>query len=245
MNALPPKASLLIGANGLIGNAIAATMVDIGADVVLAARNLDGLRDLQHRLRPEASGEVRIVQLDVTDDDAMADLMQEFIGNGLDIAVNNVGSSHLPSPLAQLNIDEIDRVLAVSLRGVAVAMHHQLGVINDGGALVNIASTAGLAGVPGMSAYAAAKHGVIGLTKVAAMDYAARSIRVNAVAPGPIESGKMMTYDAEVREQVGSHVRMQRMGSAAEVAAAVRWLISTDSSFTTGTVIAVDGGKSS
>jgi NAD(P)-dependent dehydrogenase (short-subunit alcohol dehydrogenase family) len=95
-----------------------------------------------------------------------------------------------------------------------------------------------------MSAYSAAKHAVIGLTKTAAIDEARHGIRVNAVAPGPIESGPIMAQDAAVRTQVGQYMPMGRMGGADEVAEAVRWLASPASSYVTGTVLAVDGGKS-
>jgi NAD(P)-dependent dehydrogenase (short-subunit alcohol dehydrogenase family) len=94
-----------------------------------------------------------------------------------------------------------------------------------------------------MSGYVAAKHGVVGLTRTAALDYARRGIRVNAVAPGPIESGLIMRAPASTREQVGSYVPLGRMGTAAEVAAAVIWLASPTSSYVTGVVLEVDGGK--
>ena len=122
-------------------------------------------------------------------------------------------------------------------------MRAELAFLADGGAIVNVASSAGLAGAPGMSAYGAAKHGVVGLTKTAAIDYAARGIRVNAVAPGPIESGPIMAQPAEVRARVGTFVPLQRMGTADEVADAVVWLASPAASYVTGTVLRVDGGK--
>jgi NAD(P)-dependent dehydrogenase (short-subunit alcohol dehydrogenase family) len=122
-------------------------------------------------------------------------------------------------------------------------MKHELGVLRDGGAIVNIASSAGLDGAPGMSGYVAAKHGVVGLTSTAAIDYASRGIRVNAVAPGPIASGPIMRQDEQIRRHVGGLVPLGRMGSPEEVARAALWLASPLASYTTGSVLTVDGGK--
>jgi len=243
---LENKHALLIGANGYIGSAIARALAAAGADVVLAARDeaqLTALRDAMITAGVSAES-IRAMPLDVTDDDAVREVVAAAAADsGLDVAINNAGTGHQPTPMGELAIDELDRVLAVSLRGVAVAMIHQFAAMNDGGALVNIASTAGLNGVPGISTYVAAKHGVIGLTKSAALEYGDRGIWVNAVAPGPIESGKIMELGAPVRAQVGHSVALGRMGRADEVAEAAVWLASPRSSFTTGTVLVVDGGK--
>ncbi|MFC8730849.1 SDR family NAD(P)-dependent oxidoreductase [Luteimicrobium sp. NPDC057192] len=241
--------AVVVGANGLIGNAVARRLVEAGARVTLAARDGDALEALRSSLSAAggpggAPGQVVAVALDVRDDDAVRDAVRGAAGpDGLSVAVNNVGVSHRPTPLGDLPLDEVDRVLAVSLRGVVVAMRAELAVLADGGAIVNVASSAGVAGAPGMSAYVAAKHGVVGLTKTAAIDYAARGIRVNAVAPGPIESGPIMAQPPEVRARVGSFVPLRRMGTADEVADAVVWLASPAASYITGTVLRVDGGK--
>lgn len=243
---LENKRALVVGANGYIGNAIARALAAAGADLVLAARDVAQLDELRAAMIAEgaSSDAVRVQSLDVTDADAIGAVVAAAAADsGLDIAINNVGTGHKPTPMGELAIDELDRVLAVSLRGVAVAMIHQLAAMNDGGAVVNIASTAGLNGVPGISTYVAAKHGVIGLTKSAALEYGDRGIRVNAVAPGPIASGPIMKLGEEVRQQVGKAVALGRMGRAEEVAEAAVWLASPQSSFTTGTVLTVDGGK--
>lgn len=231
--------ALVLGANGLMGVAIAERLARRGHRTLLAARDGDALEATRSRLTAQGV-EVRAVALDATDDDTLAELVD---GEDLRVAVNSLGTTHRPTPLAELPIDELDRVLASSLRAVAVALRAELRAMSDGGAIVNVTSTAGIAGVPGMAAYVAAKHGVVGLTRAAALDAAPRGIRINAVAPGPIESGPIMRQPAEVRSGVGERVPMGRMGTADEVAAAVDWLTSPGSAYVTGTVLPVDGGR--
>ena len=238
--------ALVLGANGLIGRAIVRALA-ARHDLFIAGRDAAGL-DL---MVAELTGtSVTAVPLDATDDEALRHLVERVAATptGLEVAVNNVGLSHRPTPLADLDLAEFDRVLAVTLRSVAVAMHLELAAMqrceSAHRAVVNVASSAGTSGVPGMSAYVAAKHGVVGLTRTAALDYGPQGIRVNAVAPGPIESGPIMKLDPAVREQVGRHVPMRRMGRAQEVAEAVSWLASPSASFVTGVILGVDGGKS-
>ncbi|MGA4508003.1 SDR family NAD(P)-dependent oxidoreductase [Propionibacteriaceae bacterium G1746] len=232
--------ALIIGANGGIGSAIAHALGTAGADLVLAARDGDRLEQL-HAALAAAGMNSHVVPTDVTDDDAVQALVEQAAG--FDIAVNNAGTAHRPTPLGELPIDEADRVLQTTLRGVLVAMHHELAALPDGGCIVNIASTAGLSGAPGMGAYVAAKHAVIGLTRTAALDYAHRGIRVNAVAPGSIDSGRISAQPDETRRLIAGTAPLGRLGHPDEVAAAVAWLVSPASSYTTGTVLTVDGGK--
>ncbi|MBO1753927.1 SDR family NAD(P)-dependent oxidoreductase [Allobranchiibius sp. CTAmp26] len=231
--------AIVVGANGLIGNAVTRSLARHHA-VWVVGRDASALQ----RLATSTSGRITAVPLDATDDAALQDAIgQAAADGGLQVAVNNIGLSHRPTPLGELGLDEFDRVIATTLRAVAAAMKFELGHMGSGAAIVNVASSAGLSGTPGMSAYAAAKYGVIGLTHTAAIDYGERGIRVNAVAPGPIESGPIMAQSPAVRERVGGYTPLGRMGSAQEVANAVTWLASPEAGYVTGTTLSVDGGK--
>lgn len=231
--------AIVIGANGLIGNEITRTLATTH-QVWAVGRDAAAL----NRLAASAPGRIIATPLDATDDKSLLAAIERAarVDEGLQVAVNNVGIGHRPTPLGDFDLTEFDAVIATTLRAVAVGMKYELQVMS-GGAIVNVASSAGTGGAPGMSAYVAAKHGVVGLTRTAAIDYASAGIRVNAVAPGPIESGPVMAQDRSVRERIGSFVPMRRMGTAAEVAQAVAWLASEQASYVTGIVLDVDGGK--
>ncbi len=239
-----PKTTFVFGANGLIGNAICLALARTGIRVIPAARDGDALAALRERMVADGLDCPTIEIVDATDDDAVAAAVaRTSSAYGFDIAVNNVGRGHRPAPLTEMSPRDFDDIVAVNFRAVAVAMRNELRELPDDGSLVNVVSSAGTRGAPGMSAYSAAKHAVVGLTRTAAIDFAARGIRVNAVAPGPIESGPVMDQPDEVRAGIGRYVPLGRMGRADEVAAAVLWLATDASSFTTGIVLPVDGGK--
>jgi NAD(P)-dependent dehydrogenase (short-subunit alcohol dehydrogenase family) len=191
-----------------------------------------------------AGGSVAAIPTDVSDAESLANLVQRTVElrGRLDLAVNNAGTGHPPRPLADHKVEDFDRIVAVDLRGVFLALRAEIPAMlaTGGGAIVNVASTAGLTGAPGMALYAAAKHGVVGLSRVAAIDYADRGIRVNALAPGPIA-----THDLpdEAEAQIKRAVPMGRLGRAEEVARAALWLCSDAASFVTGAVFTIDGGK--
>ena len=142
-------------------------------------------------------------------------------------------------------VEDFDSALRVSLRGVFLCLKYEIPAMlaGGGGAIVNMSSTAGLRGLPGLAAYTAAKHGVIGLTRSAALDYAARGVRVNAVAPGPILSERLAALTDEQRLPVIRTVPQQRIGLPEEAAATVLWLLSDAAAFTTGATIPIDGGR--
>lgn len=240
--ALDGHTALIIGANGGIGRSVAHALGAAGARLVLAARDRERLEQLHAEL-DAADVTSHAVPTDITDDAAVRALVQEAASDGMDIAVNNAGTTHRPAPLADLAIADVDRVLQVTLRATLVAMQQELAALPDGGSIVNIASTAGLAGAPGMAAYVAAKHAIVGLTRTAALDYAGHGIRVNAVAPGSIDSGGIRAQPEEIRQQIGSYAPLGRLGHPDEIAAAVTWLASPAAGYTTGTILTVDGGK--
>lgn len=141
--------------------------------------------------------------------------------------------------------EQFRSALAISLEGVFLSLKYELPAMlgAGGGSIVNVASTAGLDAVGGLAGYVSAKHGVLGLTKVAALDYAAQNVRVNALCPGPILTDQLKAAGEEMQQRVGMAMPMRRIGLPAEVAAAAVWLCSEQASFITGTSLAIDGGK--
>lgn len=239
--------AFVLGGNGLIGNAICLRLAADGFTVIPAARDAAALDALRRDLDAAGLDCPHTIPLDAVDDAALTAAIESVAAeNELTVAVNNAGRGHRPTPLADLDPAEFDAVIAVNFRSVAVAMRAEVRALRTVGgdrAIVNVASTAGIGGTPGMSAYSAAKHAVVGLTRTTALDEARAGIRVNAVAPGPIESGPIMAQDPAVRDRVGGLMPLGRMGTAEEVAAAVGWLASPAASYTTGAVVPVDGGR--
>jgi NAD(P)-dependent dehydrogenase (short-subunit alcohol dehydrogenase family) len=242
------KVALVTGASRGIGAAIAAALAGAGADVVLAARTNAAL-SRQLAAITSAGGTAVAMPVDVGKEDSVKALLaqiQDRFGR-LDAAVNNAaGGGRVPAPLAQWSSEEFDSAISVNLRGVFLCLKYEIELMlagGNGGAIVNMSSTAGEQGVAGLSGYVASKFGVGGLTRVAALDYATEGIRVNAIAPGPILTDRLAGAGQAAQDRVAAAVPLGRIGSPADVAAAALWLCSGQSSFVTGTVLAVDGGR--
>jgi NAD(P)-dependent dehydrogenase (short-subunit alcohol dehydrogenase family) len=249
MNDLPMlgRVALVAGASKGIGAATAEAFAAAGAAVVLGARDSAGLDSVAQRIEA-GGGKAMAVRTDVTDAESMRNLVDRALARygRLDAAFNNATDGPMPSPLADIDIDEFDRGIATNIRGTFLGMKFQIPAMlrGGGGAIVNMASIAGVNGTANLAAYVAGKAGIIGLTRVAALDYADQGIRVNVVAPGPILTHHLEAAGPEAQRQAGLSTPMRRTGTVAEVARAVLWLCSAQSSFVTGIVLPIDGGQS-
>ncbi|MDQ6727579.1 MAG: glucose 1-dehydrogenase [Actinomycetota bacterium] len=244
---LDGKVALVTGASRGIGAAVARAFSAAGAAVALMARDAAGLERLADEL-VDRGGRAMAVPTDVYDEAAVASSVDRTVAElgRLDLACNNAaGGGHRPMALADVSVDDFDSAFAVNLRGVFVAMKYEIPamVAAGGGAIVNMSSTAGLQAVAGLAAYVTTKHGLEGLTKVAALDYAEVGVRVNAVAPGPILTDNLRRAGADGQRAAAAAMPMGRVGTPDEVAAAVVWLCSDAAGFVTGATLVVDGGK--
>ncbi len=241
------RVALVAGASKGIGAATAEAFAAAGAAVVLAARDTTALKDVADRIEARG-GRALAVGTDVTDVGSMRHLVGQALSafGRLDAAFNNASAGPMPAPLADIEPDEFDLGIATNIRGTFLGMKFQIPAMlaSGGGAIVNMASIAGLNGTANLAAYVAGKAGIIGLTKVAALDYADQGIRVNVVAPGPILTYHLEAAGPQAQRAAALSTPMRRVGITAEVARAVLWLCSDESSFITGTVIPIDGGQS-
>jgi NAD(P)-dependent dehydrogenase (short-subunit alcohol dehydrogenase family) len=243
---LRDRTVLVTGASRGIGAATARALAEAGASVVLAARDETAISAIAAEI-VDTGGQAIAVRTDVTDELAVERVVEAAMTTygRLDAAFNNAGDGHMPAPLADLELTDLERSLATNVRGVFLSMKYEIPAMlqGGGGSIVNMSSTAGLQGVRGMGGYSAAKHAIVGLTRSAALDYGAKNIRVNAVAPGPIVTERLAALDEDNRKRVSAHVPLARLGMPEEVAALVAWLCSDQSSFVTGATIPVDGGR--
>jgi NAD(P)-dependent dehydrogenase (short-subunit alcohol dehydrogenase family) len=243
------KVAFVTGAGSGIGRATALAFAREGASVVAADISEQGSQETA-RMIEEADGRALAIGCDVTrseDVKAALDKTVDAFGR-LDVAFNNAGIEQATAATADITEEEWDRVLDTDLRGVFLCMKYEIPLMLEqgGGAIVNTSSGAGVKGFPGGAAYVAAKHGVVGLSKSAALDYSAFNIRINAICPGIIDTRMMdrVTGDTpEGRQQVISQEPIGRMGKPEEIAAAVLWLCSEAASFAVGHAMVVDGGQ--
>src|SRR5882757_11085520 len=242
------QVALVTGAGSGMGLVTAKAFAEAGAAVVLADIDKGALRAATDELTT-AGHQVTGVTCDVVDEAQAAAMVERAVAayGRLDMAFNNAGVQVPPSDAADETAENFDRVNAINLRGVWASMKHELRQMREqgSGAIVNCSSLGGLVGLPSRAAYHASKHGVIGLTRSAALEYAPRGIRINAVCPGTIETPmvtEMLTKQADAMKEILRDQPIGRLGRPEEIASAVLWLCSPGASFVIGHALAVDGG---
>ena len=244
---LKQKVVMITGGASGIGRATALAFAEAGVSLVLCDIDTDDLNATLAELR-ETGVEILTLKVDVTVasevEAAVATIIEEF--GGIDVAVNNAGIGSIGEGLQETTEEFFDKVMAVNVKGVWNCMRHQIPAMlaRGGGSIVNTASTTGLIGIPFGPAYVASKHGVLGLTKSVALEYATQGIRVNAVCPGVIETPMTgpTLQNEDVKQAALAWHPIGRLGQPSEVAEAIVWLASPHSSFVTGTGLSVDGG---
>ncbi|MCK4120452.1 glucose 1-dehydrogenase [Ralstonia nicotianae] len=242
------QVALVTGAASGMGLAAARAFAEAGASVALADINADALRAATQALA-DAGHRVIGVPGDISDEAYVKSLVEQTVAvfGRLDAAFNNAGIQSPAVETADVTSEVFDRVNAINLRGVWLCMKYQLIQMRaqGSGVIVNNSSLGGLVGVPGRAAYHAAKHGLVGLTKSAALEYAAQGVRINAICPGIVETpmvADMLQGEAAVMNEMMKDVPIGRLGTAQEIANAVLWLCSPGASFVVGVALPIDGG---
>jgi len=244
------KVAIVTGASGGMGQAIAIAFAAAGASVVAADLTEDAGRETVDQIG-QAGGRAVFVATDVSDAAAVEALVARATSDfgRLDCAVNAAAIEGERGPLHEVDDATFDRIIAVNLRSIFLCMKHEIVAMlagGHGGAIVNIASTNSFRPQPHQSAYTASKHGVLGMTRNAAVDYGAEGIRINAICPGAIDTpmlrAAMERRGRQPEEVAGRLSLLGRFGQPDEIAQACLWLCSDESSFTTGHALAVDGG---
>ncbi len=243
---LAGRVALVAGASRGIGAVTAKAFARAGAAVALGARDERALESVAQEIRA-LGGRAIALRTDVADPASAERLVEQAVRTfgRLDAAFNNATDGPAPAPLADLEPEGFDRAIRTNIFGTFLGMKYQITAMlrSGGGAIVNMASLAGVIGVANLAGYVAGKAGIIALTKVAALDYADQGIRVNVVAPGPILTHHLEAAGEQAQRFAAQSTPMHRVGRADEVAQAVIWLCSDESSFITGTVLPIDGGQ--
>jgi NAD(P)-dependent dehydrogenase (short-subunit alcohol dehydrogenase family) len=242
------QVAFITGAGSGMGLATARAFAQSSAAVAMADINETALTAAATQITDDGH-RVLTLTCDVTDEEQVAAAVDRTVDTfgRLDMAYNNAGIQIPPADAADESADQFDRVNAINLRGIWASMKHELRHMRTqhSGAIVNCSSLGGLVGIPGRASYHASKHGVIGLTGSAALEYAPRGIRINAVCPGTIDTPMVrdMIANGELdRAQAEANQPINRLGTADEIAQAVLWLCSPGASFVVGVALPVDGG---
>ena len=245
---LAGKVAIVTGASRGIGAATARLFAREGAAVVLAARSKVEIEQIVNDIKAEG-GEALAIDTDVASATSIEHTVSRTIEvyHRLDIAVNNAGIAGGNRPLIETTEEIFDRVIAVNLKGIFLALKYEIPAMlaNGGGAIVNMSSTVGLVGTQaGIAPYIASKHGVVGLTKAAALEYARQNIRVNAIAPGTTRTSVNEHWidNEQIHQRIISGIPLGRVAQPDEVAEAALWLCSDGASYLTGVTLPVDGG---
>jgi NAD(P)-dependent dehydrogenase (short-subunit alcohol dehydrogenase family) len=239
---------LITGALTGIGRATALAFAHEGADVVVSGRRDDAGEALVSELRG-LGAEAEFIRADVRHEGDVQNLVDKTVTRfgRLDVAVNNAGTEGRPGPVTEQSADSYAATFDTNVLGVLLSMKHELRVMQAQGfgSIVNLSSTMGQRGAPGASLYTASKHAVEGLTKSAALEGAAFGVRVNAVAPGPIETAMLDRFTGSADRKAGmvAGIPLQRAGQPREIADAIVFVASARASFITGQIINVNGGK--